>query len=281
MNRLELSPTEWQPAKRLAIADSSPGVNEELLGFVDGEPALGQFLSWGQNEQTLKDLTRFLRFGVKFQKLSEQNKAGMQRMSGIRSANEYFGTTPPDAVRKRYACRDGRLYERVPEYRAMIQEITLAAWNTFQQHFPTQAAQHEQIVRNAIHPDWLIAGTPFTSGIVNDRSALPYHKDAGNLLGTWSMMIALRHHTEGGGLNLPELDMTLGIPDHSLTIFEGQRFWHGVTPMVYRKKDAYRFTLVWYVKQACRNCGCREDEARRASAEATKIQDSYTGSDVA
>lgn len=276
MKTFNATSTEWEPAVRLQVAEQVACDNEELLASVDGEPAVGQFLSWGQNEQTLKDLTRFLRFGVKFQTIAKQNKRGFVRMSGIRAANEYFGTTPPEAPKKRYACRDGRLYVKHPEYRKMIDEISVVAWRKFQQEFPAQAAQHEQIVRNAIHPDWLIAGTPFTSGIVNDRSALPFHKDAGNLLGTWSMMLSLRAHTDGGGLQIPELGLNLGIPDHSLTIFEGQRFWHGVTPLVYRKHGAYRFTLVWYVKQAIRNCGCRADEPQRASREATKVQDTYT-----
>jgi hypothetical protein len=61
-----------------------------------------------------------------------------------------------------------------------------------------------------------------------------------------------------------------------MTIFEGQRFWHAVTPLVYRKPDAYRFTLVWYVKERIRHCGCRADEPRRASLEATGNQDKYT-----
>jgi len=276
MKTFNATSTEWEPAVRLQVAEQVACDNEELLASVDGEPAVGQFLSWGQNEQTLKDLTRFLRFGVKFQTIAKQNKRGFVRMSGIRAANEYFGTTPPEAPKKRYACRDGRLYVKHPEYRKMIDEISVVAWHKFQQEFPAQATQHAQVVRNAIHPDWLIAGTPFTSGIVNDRSALPFHKDAGTLLGTWSVMLSLRAHTDGGGLQIPELGINLGIPDHSLTIFEGQRFWHGVTPLVYRKRGAYRFTLVWYVKQAIRNCGCRADEPQRASREATKVQDTYT-----
>lgn len=266
----------WEPAVRLQVAEQVACDNEDLLASVDGEPAVGQFLSWGQNEQTLKDLTRFLRFGVKFQTIAKQNKRGFVRMSGIRAANEYFGTTPPEPPKKRYACRDGRLYSKHPEYRKMIDEISVVAWDKFRREFPAQAAEHASIVREAIHPEWLIAGTPFTSGIVNDRSALPFHKDAGNLLGTWSMMLCLRSHVDGGGLQIPELDINLGIPNHSLTIFEGQRFWHGVTPLIYRKTGAYRFTLVWYVKQAIRNCGCRANEPQRASMEATKVQDTYT-----
>lgn len=266
----------WEPAVRLQSAGQVDCDGDELLAMVDDEPAVSQLLDWGQREETLKALTRFLRYGVKFQSIAKSNKRGFVRMSGIRAANEYFGTTPPEPPKKRYACRDGRLYVKHPEYRQMVDEISVAAWNAFQKQFPTQAAEHERIVREAIHPDWLIAGTPFTSGIVNDRSALPFHKDSGNLKGTWSMMLSLRENTDGGGLQIPELDLNLAIPDRSMVIFEGQRYWHGVTPLVYRKPGAYRFTLVWYVKERIRHCGCREDEPRRASLEATSVQDRYT-----
>lgn len=273
MRTSALTLTEWEPEYRLQAAGQYEGTDEEFLGFRDGEPAVGQFTDWDANPETLKALTRFLRFGVKFQTIKKSNKRGFVRMSGIRAANEYFGTTPPEPPKKRYACRDGRLYEKDAAYRAMIDEISVAAWTKFQKEFPKQAEEHERLVRASIHPDWLIAGTPFTSGIVNDRSALPYHRDAGNLKGSWSMMLALRSNTEGGGLHFPEFDLTLGIPDGSLTIFEGQAYWHGVTPLVYRKNDAYRFTLVWYVKQAVRQCGCRADEAERAAKKATSFQD--------
>lgn len=276
MKILNVNKAAWEPAIRLASAEQVECDDSDLLALLDDEPAVVQSTAWGQREETLKALTRFLRYKVKFQTIAKKNKRGFVRMSGIRAANEYFGTTPPDPPKKRYACRDGRLYAKEPEYKQMIDEITVTAWHYFQKQFPTQAAEHERIVREAIHPDWLIAGTPFTSGIVNDRSALPFHKDAGNLVGTWSMMLALRANTDGGGLQIPELSLNLGIPNNSMTIFEGQAFWHAVTPLIYRKPDAYRYTLVWYVKQAIRQCDCRENETERAGQATTKNQDAYT-----
>ena len=71
MKTFKATSTEWEPAVRLQVAEQVACDNEELLASVDGEPAVGQFLSWGQNEQTLKDLTRFLRFGVKFQTIAK------------------------------------------------------------------------------------------------------------------------------------------------------------------------------------------------------------------
>jgi len=41
--------------------------------------------------------------------------------------------------------------------------------------------------------------------------------------------------------------------------------------MIKSKKDAYRFTLVWYAKKKICQCGCSEDEANRAAMEASKL----------
>ena len=88
-------------------------------------------------------------------------------------------------------------------------------------------------------------------------------------------MLALRSGVDGGCLNVPEYNVTLGIPDRSLTIFNGQQAWHAVTPFYYRNKDAYRFTLVWYVKDHIRQCVCLQDEPKRAALAATLVQDQY------
>jgi hypothetical protein len=274
MRVLETEPRSWEPASRRQQAERIETdsrlteSNGGVLVHVEGRPQILSTTDWGQDEHTLAQLARVLRFGVPFQNSTA-------RLSGITSSAQYFGTVPPKPTHKRYACRDARLYELQPEVRPLVEAISGWAWQAFQRWMPEHAASHEQLVREHIHPDWLIAGTPFTSGIINDRSALAYHRDSGNLAGSWSMMVCLREWMAGGHLHLPEYDLTLDIADRSLTVFNGQRWWHGVTPMVYRRKDAYRYTLVWYVKDMIRHCACREQETARASVQATKIQDAY------
>lgn len=270
MRNLELTHREWEPKVR-ECAPSMIGIDDDVLGLKEGEPFLVQTTEWGCDPELLRALARFLRFTVKFQ----GTKNNRSRMSGIKAANEYFGTVPPNPTRKRYACRDGRLWAKSAEMRALLEPISVQAWSAFQNLLPAQAQAHEEIVEANIHPDWLIAGTPFTSGIINDKAALPYHKDSGNIHGTWSMMVSVRFGVDGGALCMPNYDLTLGIPHGSLTIFNGAETWHGVTPLVMRTKDAYRFTLVWYVKRLIADCGCRDDEPRRASKAATIIHDEY------
>lgn len=261
---------QWEPVSKRQQAPLLEGDDEDFIGNDNGEPVVYQSRDWGGSKDVLTELARTLRFGIKY-----QNPRAAARLSGIRAANEYFGTVPPQPTRKRYACREARLYAKLPEIKPLIDALSKQMWRVFEEYFPNSSARHEQLVTEAIHPDWRIAGTPFTSGIINDKSALPYHKDSGNLQGTWSMMLCLRNGVAGGGLHIPEYGVNLGIPDHSLTIFEGQRLWHGVNPLVYRKNDPYRFTLVWYVKEQVRKCLCLKDEPHRAAKAATEVQELY------
>jgi hypothetical protein len=82
-------------------------------------------------------------------------------------------------------------------------------------------------------------------------------------------MLVLRRGTEGGHLHLPEYDVTLAVPNNSVTIFNGQQEWHGVTPMQVQG-NGYRFSLVWYAKTGFTAIGSQADEARRAALDATE-----------
>lgn len=267
MKTINLDYSAWEPSKRNEQAPFLTGDSEDFIGLENGEPSLLQSSAWGQDPAELAELRRLLRFGVNFDPRSRA------RLSGILSSNEFFGTVPPQPARLRYACRDARLYEKHPEFKTLIDSISQRMWRFVQEHMPNRAAEQERIVAEHIHPDWRIGGIPFTSGIINDRSALPYHKDSGNLEGAWSMMLTLRGHIDGGGLHVPAYNVCMGTPDQSLTVFNGQGLWHGVTPLVYKKKDAYRFTLVWYVKSQICDCANREEEPHRAQRAATTAQD--------
>lgn len=269
MKTLQVKYHDWEPPTKGAQAPHSEGISENLLATENGKPTFLQTTDWGQNPDTIAHLRRLLRFGIKFDDTSRA------RLSGIVSSNQFFGTVPPQPTRRRYACREARLYDARPEFKQVINELSQQMWAAFQKHLPEQAAIQERIVAEAIHPDWRIGGTPFTSGIINNKSALPYHKDSGNLVGAWSMMLTIRAGVDGGGLHIPHYDTTLATPDQSLSVFNGQGWWHGVTPLVFKKKDAYRFTLVWYVKEQVRNCVSCLEEPARARLAATSVQDTY------
>jgi hypothetical protein len=221
------------------------------------------------------DLINHLSRRLRFQKAKWTDPAGnrkyLDRLSGIGTNNIIFGHTAPDHVKQNYACRLSEVHHYAPSLGTSLTSIVAPMWHLFQKHLPNQAAHHDSLVRSSIHSDWLLNNTPFTSGICNHTSVLPYHCDAGNLTDTWSMMLSIRRDVGGGHLHIPEYDITLPIADRSVTIFNGQRHLHGVTPFVRLRKDAHRFTLVVYTKQAMRRCGCAKDESKRAARAATAV----------
>lgn len=228
------------------------------------------YTSLTEDDEIIRDLSRRLRF-QKAKWSDPKGKMTVDRHSGIGTNNIIFGHTAPDHVKQNYACRLSEVHHYAPSLASAMTSIVAPMWGLFQRHLPAQAAHHESLVRSSIHPDWLLDDTPFTSGVCNHTSVLPYHRDAGNLVDTWSMMLSIRNHVGGGHLHIPEYNTVLPVADKSVTIFNGQKHVHGVTPFVRLRKDAYRFTLVVYTKQAMRRCGCAKDESKRAAEAATSV----------
>ena len=264
---LEKHFTEWQPESRHQCAPIIDDVvNDDciLIDASSGKFIAAQIRINGETEKIAAQVSRMLRYDLKW--ALEGKKPA--RLSGIRSANRVFGILEPNKLRRRFGCTPASLNRENPELMALLAHLAEENYRLFEELNADQAQAHKQLVEDNIHPDWLMGGAPYTSGIINYSSALPYHKDSGNLLGSWSAMLSLRRNMNGGGLHLPEYGVTLGIPDQSITIFNGQEVWHGVTPMIAAKKDAYRFTLVWYAKRKICNCVSAKDEANRAAHEA-------------
>jgi hypothetical protein len=96
--------------------------------------------------------------------------------------------------------------------------------------------------------------THFTSGIINKNNPLKYHLDTGNFKDVFSIMLGLKKDIKGGYLHIPELKVNLKISNGSLSMFDGQRFVHGVTPMIGTTEQSYRFTIVFYSLVQMWNC---------------------------
>lgn len=246
---------------------------DEQITVIDAEtkqPVL-LYTALTEHDDLINDLSRRLRFQKAKWTDPEGNRKYLDRLSGIGTNNIIFGHTAPDHVKQNYACRLAEVHHYAPSLANAMTSIVAPMWQLFQKHLPDQAAHHDSLVRSSINRDWLLHDTPFTSGICNHTSVLPYHCDAGNLNETWSMMLSIRRNVGGGHLHIPEYDTILPIADRSVTIFNGQQHLHGVTPFVRLRKDAHRFTLVIYTKQAMRRCGCAKDESKRAALAATAV----------
>lgn len=265
---------EWKPADRKQHAPILDGINESVrvVDAKDNQTVAIQMLLGDDLMTDRRWLARQLHFDTKWTDTAAKNLTGASRLNGMRYENRVFGTTAPSPLRRRYGCSYAQFNQDYPQAYGVLEKLTKLWWQVFEREWPEKAQQHKALVDENIHSDWLIAGVGWTSGIINNTAALPYHRDSANVKGTISAMLCLRNRVGGGGLHLPEYDVTLGIPDGSLTIFDGQDVWHGVTPLVNERPDGYRFTIVWYTKAGIRACGCADDEALRAARHATELK---------
>jgi len=106
--------------------------------------------------------------------------------------------------------------------------------------------QNHSTMAQKVRGEYLMPETNFTSGIINKNNPLKYHLDTGNFKNVFSIMLGLKKDVKGGYLHIPELKVNLKISNGSLTMFDGQRFVHGVTPIIGSKKESFRFTIVFY-----------------------------------
>ena len=72
----------------------------------------------------------------------------------------------------------------------------------YEEHMSEYFTKHVDMVAEKVKEDWIIEGTPFTSGIINKNNKLKYHIDSGNFKGVMSNMIVLKKDVDGGHLVL-------------------------------------------------------------------------------
>ena len=267
MKVIERTAKEWQPTGKRESAPMFAEAEQGDCVVIDKANQQIVAIQIQLPDDTLdftQQITRIMRHDLKW----AIDKGRPARMSGIASANKVFGTLEPNRLRQRFGCKSAALDRDAPELRALLGQLLISSYKQLETIEPYRIKDHQQLIESKIHPDWLIAGMPFTSGIINYSAALPYHRDSGNVLGSWSVMVALRKHMLGGQLHLPEYGVVLGVPDRSIIFFNGQSTWHGVTPMVAAKKDAYRFTIVYYAKRKICDCLSIAEEQHRAAVNA-------------
>lgn len=200
--------------------------------------------------------------------------ANEARLSGMVVSHRTFGFTPPQTMRRRYACATSRFDIDYPDASELLGEFLVSAEHVFRTQAHEVYRETADRVRDAIPAAWLIKGTPWTSGIINNTAALPYHRDKNNVPGSWSAMLSARRNVEGGMLHLIEYDCWLAVPNGSISIFDGQSVLHGVTPFRIAAPNAYRYTVVAYARKGMRVCCPNPSgEGARAALAATEAED--------
>lgn len=185
-----------------------------------------------------------------------------ERSRGIIHQSAVFGYKPKIPMRQDYCSATAMARNHSKEH-FFITDFAKNLTNYYEQNFPEVFMKHKNIVQEKIKNQWVIKGTPFTSGIVNKDNPLKYHFDAGNFKGVLSNMIALKKNMIGGRLVIPAYNLKLEIADGSLSIFDGQSILHGVSPFFKTSKDAYRYTVVYYTLEQMWKCETITDELIR------------------
>lgn len=186
---------------------------------------------------------------------------GVQRQKVYRSRSRTFGYAPRRPVTRREACSVTSLNVDQPDVGALLETYADQFSDMLKQIDPA-IVERDLATVGAVLPDWRMGKAKlWTSGVVNDTAQLPYHRDGFNF-GTWSAMPVVRRGTRGGYLHLPEYDLTLECADSTVSLFQGFRLVHGVTPITRVKAgEGYRISVVYYALRGMKNCREAAEEA--------------------
>ena len=194
-----------------------------------------------------------------------------KRYDGLDSTSRVFGYAPRMPARNNF-CSSTGLARESPQQHRIICNFALDLSKYYKKYCGLVFAEHSEITKEKILPEWTISGTPFSSGIVNKNNALSYHHDSGNFKNVYSNMVAFKSNTRGGHLSIPEYDIGLEISNNSILLFNGQKVLHGVTPFKLMSKAAYRFTVVYYTLLQMWKCEPLTQELARIKQGRTDLE---------
>ncbi len=194
-----------------------------------------------------------------------------RRIAGLITHSRIFGYRPQEKIRNDY-CSSASLAVKQPNQHAEIVQFAHVLTKYYKKFVPKMYKKHKEIADDNILDDWMIKGTPFSSGIVNKNNELHYHFDAGNFKDVYSNMVAFKSNIKGGHLSIPEYDVGLEIATNSVLLFDGQKILHGVTPIKLLNKNSYRYTIVYYTLKAMWNCKPLSEEVLRYRKKRTELE---------
>lgn len=182
-----------------------------------------------------------------------------------------FGYQAVNTLTRRNSCRTCGPARTHPNEHAAVCGLAEPLFSTLSTHLPDVAGPDLTLAGERILPEWRLDATPWTSGVINFDSPLPYHRDTNNL-DCWSVMVVVRRKVSGGNLHIPELDLVLPCRDGEAIFFPGWRYIHGVTPLRV-KPGGYRTSAVFYTVKKMQACAPGGEELERAQARRSATED--------
>jgi hypothetical protein len=182
-----------------------------------------------------------------------------------------FGYQPRTAISQNF-CRLASLGLESPP----LHESFISMGQVLSERYRDLATEKYQkqleLVSGSVLPDWIISGTPFTSGIANRNNNLRYHYDSHNMPDVFSVMVMYRKDVDGGLLVIPEYRIAVDIPDSFFILFNGKSLLHGVSKITKKTASAYRFSVVYYSLKAMQACLAPTEELERVRLLKTNAQ---------
>jgi hypothetical protein len=193
---------------------------------------------------------------------------------GIENLSRTFGMAPRKVFQRRESCRPTTLAGEQPNEHAVLVAFAEKFAKMFKEFAPDLYEHDVKALAEAgLENEWRMTDDAlWTSGVVNKSSTLPYHRDGFNFA-TWSAMPVIRRDMKGGYLNFPAYDMTCACRDGWVLFFPGYKYVHGVTPMTPVKKDAYRYSIVYYALRGMKDCFTYAVETARGGENRTKREE--------
>ena len=185
------------------------------------------------------------------------------RSSGLKTNSRIFGYKPKNHFRQFWFPSKTSLWSEAPLCHQKIIQMAEKIQNIYQVQSKEDFLKQKQMI-SKIHQDYRLGSTVFTSGIINKNNPLGYHFDSGNFVGVKSAMLVNSKNVAGGNLVLPEYDCKIEIKNNFVYIFDGQSVLHGVTPIIKKNQDSFRYSSVFYSLKAFQNYGSFADELKSA-----------------
>ena len=269
LKRLDVS---WHPIDRKALRVLS----ESDYDFLVTEPTsvyLNNVLSavylpngiWSDDDiGDLMDALENLQFTFEpYGRVASGGQAG-----GLSTHSKSFGWMPRRAMRNDF-CHIAVMANSNPELHKRLCELGKYASDIYAEYVPDVWQAHKEKVTNTINPKHLVSGV-YTGGIVNKNSALGGHVDGGNVTGTWNSQMTIKKDIQGGYLVLPELRIAFEVANGSMSLFEAQKLWHGVTPVIKTRKNSIRYSVVWFSLAMLKHCLEPQEELLRIQRKKTE-----------
>ena len=204
-----------------------------------------------------KKLLSYVREAVKETKYVETYRANT-----LPTKSSVFGALPRVALRNDF-CRFSNKTSEEKNNTNKLFTFQKTLCDIYKKHLPELYEYDLQKARETVNDDYRLIDTPYTTANINVNHAIKYHKDSGNIKGSYSNVLILKEHCTGGELVLPDYRIALEQADGALCIFSGQKEIHGVMPINPHKENFYRASIVYYTLAQLKHCYPYKEEVSR------------------